>query len=566
MTAPLDGLFVPAWASADSLLGFAVGSEGSLELAHQAVEGGGPVGEPVASGVEVERVTEIDDNDLDTGKEAMLFRYRYRNGAANDLARLDVASLEYGPTIPVEGLVSWAISRTGDRIASGTTDGVVVFDGRTGERVGAIEDSDLRGVFITVADQLFVGSLGGELTQYDLETLEPIRTFGGSRGHVAGGTGTADGSLVAIYGGDRNAALFDVASGVRIGGPISIDPEEHNVVRMSLDGRWMAVGGQPQEAAGGSASAGRSPSTRRSTTSSASHSMAVDGRRRAAARGRRRQRGPDLGPRPRALGGGRVPGRGPEPHEGGVGRPHRRPRPLPPAPAQTSRHLPGAGGEGEVGLVHVLPDLVVLVPHPSDPREPEPGDDRPGSRVAIGGGQAGSAGSAGEGPGEPPGGGLGGVPPAPVGLGHRVAGLDDAVDIGPIVPADVPDDPPACRARRIGHDHAPHEPRRDVRVALELPMPEAGREGGHQLGGDGGDVGPVDVALPLGHRCEDAPGDHHQLHPSRSDRIVGVRRGARSRVHRIDHAEPGTTGHDEMPWGLGPTPVYACLSTPPAHP
>ena len=37
---------------------------------------------------------------------------------------------------------------------------------------------------ITPADQLFVSSLGGELTLYDLDTLQPIRTFGGSRGFV----------------------------------------------------------------------------------------------------------------------------------------------------------------------------------------------------------------------------------------------------------------------------------------------------------------------------------------------------------------------------------------------
>jgi WD40 repeat protein len=61
---------------------------------------------------------------------------------------------------------------------------------------------------------------------------------------VFGGAGTRDGSVLAINGGDRAAAIFDVDSGIQIGGPITIAHDERNVVRLSLDGRWLAVGGQ----------------------------------------------------------------------------------------------------------------------------------------------------------------------------------------------------------------------------------------------------------------------------------------------------------------------------------
>ena len=81
-----------------------------------------------------------------------------------------------------------AISRSGHRIAAGTDSGIVIYDSATAEQVGAIPGPQLRGVFITVTDQLFVSSLGGELTQYDLETLDPIREFGGSRGHIRSST------------------------------------------------------------------------------------------------------------------------------------------------------------------------------------------------------------------------------------------------------------------------------------------------------------------------------------------------------------------------------------------
>ena len=102
-----------------------------------------------------------------------------------------------------------------------------------------------RSAFVTVTDQLFVGSLGGELLQYDLDSLEPIRTFGGSRGHVFGGAGNADGTLVAISGGDHRVVLYDVASGTRIGTPITIpDDESEPDQRSRSTADWLSVGGE----------------------------------------------------------------------------------------------------------------------------------------------------------------------------------------------------------------------------------------------------------------------------------------------------------------------------------
>ena len=100
-------------------------------------------------------------------------------------------------------------------------------------------------MFITVTDQLFVSSVGGELTMYDLDTLNPIRAaFGGSRGLHHPLHGTADGTLIATNGGDHNVILYDVATGVRIGTPITIPDEESNLIALSLDGRWLSAGGE----------------------------------------------------------------------------------------------------------------------------------------------------------------------------------------------------------------------------------------------------------------------------------------------------------------------------------
>jgi DNA-binding SARP family transcriptional activator/tRNA A-37 threonylcarbamoyl transferase component Bud32/outer membrane protein assembly factor BamB len=235
-----EGLIVPAWNSAHTLLGATLGATGEIEPAEYDLDEGSLTS--LGSGMPVDEALKIASNELDTGKDHALFRYR--EGTDNWLARFDTGTLQAGPRIPVDGLVAWAIDRAGDRIVAGTSAGVLVFDAHTGERIGAIARTDLRSVFVTVTDQLFVGSLGGELVQYDLETLRPLRSFGGSRGFVFGGAGTADGSMVAISGGDHRVVLYDVASGTEIGTPIAVPEGQQNQARLSLDGRWLALGGE----------------------------------------------------------------------------------------------------------------------------------------------------------------------------------------------------------------------------------------------------------------------------------------------------------------------------------
>jgi DNA-binding SARP family transcriptional activator/WD40 repeat protein/tRNA A-37 threonylcarbamoyl transferase component Bud32 len=234
-----EGLLVPGWRDADTL-GGGLFADDEIENAHFDLDRGAVVSD--GNGAPLNEALTIQANDLDTGKEHTLFRYRV--DADNWLARFDNDTFRPGPRIPVEGLVSWTISQSGHRIAAGTTTGVHVYDALTGEEVGSIPDANLRGVFITVTDQLFVSSLGGELVQYDLETLKPIRAFGGSRGHMFHGEGTADGSLIATSGGDQRVYLYDVTTGVRIGTPVTVPDGQWNRVNISLDGNWLTVGGE----------------------------------------------------------------------------------------------------------------------------------------------------------------------------------------------------------------------------------------------------------------------------------------------------------------------------------
>ena len=119
-----DGLIVPAWNSSDTLLGATLGNTGLVETAEYDLDDGSLTS--FGNGVPLAEALTIAANELDTGKEHAIFRYR--EGTDNWLARFDTATLRAGPRIPIDGLVSWAITRAGDRIAAGTTSGVHVYD------------------------------------------------------------------------------------------------------------------------------------------------------------------------------------------------------------------------------------------------------------------------------------------------------------------------------------------------------------------------------------------------------------------------------------------------------
>jgi WD40 repeat protein len=231
----LDGLLAPIWVD-ENTIGGAVAEGGTVRTAHAQLDHGGVVLDDVG----IDRVpAEVKH---DTGKErALLF---FDDNAGTAVASVDLATKKLGPTIPVEQFISMAITHSGHRIAIGTSGGVHVYDGTTGAQLGTI-DGSVPSVFITVADEVFTGSRGGELTQYDLETLTPIGTFGGSRGFIRRAMGTADGAMLATNSLDRSVRLYDVATRTTLGTPITIANEQSNIMTLSLDGKQLAVGGEP---------------------------------------------------------------------------------------------------------------------------------------------------------------------------------------------------------------------------------------------------------------------------------------------------------------------------------
>ena len=232
----LDGLLNPTWESDDSLLAVVAGKAG---LATTRLSLG--TGKTVLTGFTFDDAP-IDARQNGTGPVVIAVR-----GTSSYLAA-DIFPLVDGkraiPTIRVNDFVTMAVSAKGDRIAVATQlEGILVFDGYTGHKVGTIPGARFRGVYITPTDQLLGASLGGELTQYDLQTLKPVRTLGGSRGFVNDVLGTSDGSVVATLGGDHAAVFYDLTTGVALGGVITLDDNEANRIAISADGTHVAMGG-----------------------------------------------------------------------------------------------------------------------------------------------------------------------------------------------------------------------------------------------------------------------------------------------------------------------------------
>ena len=231
--ADLPDLIAPLFLRDGSVIGAMVTNDG-VRVAHLD-EGSGQI---VADGPILDALP--DYISADPGKEAGLGSFV--DGSSATLRTIDLDTLQFDNGFTVDGWSTSAISRTGDRIAAGTDRGIEVYDA-SGTEVGSIPGVLSLGVHITPADQLFVATTGGELTQYDLDTLAPVRTFGGSLGYIQELYGTSDGSIIAVRGLDRTVSIFDVESGIRLGAPIVIPDGDGEVIGLSLDGTTLVLGG-----------------------------------------------------------------------------------------------------------------------------------------------------------------------------------------------------------------------------------------------------------------------------------------------------------------------------------
>jgi WD40 repeat protein len=114
-----------------------------------------------------------------------------------------------------------------------------VHDGRTGERIAG----PLKGPWVTTVslDGELVGATGGDVTRYDLATLEPIADLPGASGEVNMLQFSDDGSVLLATSNDETLSVYDVGTGTRLGDRIAHDAPLIYGGALRHDGRAVAV-------------------------------------------------------------------------------------------------------------------------------------------------------------------------------------------------------------------------------------------------------------------------------------------------------------------------------------
>ena len=93
-------------------------------------------------------------------------------------------------------------------------------------------------------DGTLVGAnLAGEITQYDLDTLQPVGSFPAARGLITGLRFSADSKILTALSHDRTVSIYDVATHTRIGDPIHVEAQTNQGVSLAPDRMAVAIGG-----------------------------------------------------------------------------------------------------------------------------------------------------------------------------------------------------------------------------------------------------------------------------------------------------------------------------------
>jgi WD40 repeat protein len=150
------------------------------------------------------------------------------------------------PTIAVDGTPAW-VSATSDGVRvvvtywpeSGTDPTTAVFDGETGDLiVGGLVGPRWNSVSL---NGLLVAAEGGEITQYDLATLNPIAVLPGARGEVNSMQWSEDERVLLATANDQTVSVYDVATWTRIGDPIPADAPLIFLGHLRADGAAVMV-------------------------------------------------------------------------------------------------------------------------------------------------------------------------------------------------------------------------------------------------------------------------------------------------------------------------------------
>jgi WD40 repeat protein len=93
------------------------------------------------------------------------------------------------------------------------------YDGTTGRRLArGMDGVTLSSVSV---DGILVGATGGQITQYDAETLMPVATFTAARGEINSLQFSRDATVLLATSNDQTISVYDVGSGIRLGDPVA---------------------------------------------------------------------------------------------------------------------------------------------------------------------------------------------------------------------------------------------------------------------------------------------------------------------------------------------------------
>ena len=116
---------------------------------------------------------------------------------------------------------------------------MTVHDAATGQPLGSVPDINSASI---APDGTLVGaSIVGEITEYDLDTLQPIGSFPGVRGIVVGLQFSDNSTTLSARSLDRTVSIYDVPTHTRLGDPIPVDVSTSRGQSLRPDGMAVAI-------------------------------------------------------------------------------------------------------------------------------------------------------------------------------------------------------------------------------------------------------------------------------------------------------------------------------------
>jgi len=120
-------------------------------------------------------------------------------------------------------------------------DGLVAFDGTTGQTIGHNPDRAIGNVGVSPTGTVVGTSVDGTIAIYDPTTLAKSATLPGARGFIQNLFFSADGATLVGAGNDGSVSVYDLATHTRIGDAVDFDRGNGTPTALRTDGGMLAL-------------------------------------------------------------------------------------------------------------------------------------------------------------------------------------------------------------------------------------------------------------------------------------------------------------------------------------